>query len=196
MWLEKLPFLGLAAAFAVLAVNAKASVGTLTSLAQHGPLARLVQACYGVVFYLVKTVVPTGLSPIYEIRLPLRLGEPRFVASVVVVVLLAAGTLLLWRRRRAVSLAAFAYVLLLSPVLGFGQAGNQLAADRYATQAAIPLALLAAAGLAVWLRAAPRRAGGAIVGDRRGRRPGGAGGALDPSGAGSGTTRDRSGNTR
>jgi protein O-mannosyl-transferase len=156
VWFEKLPFLGLAAVFSVLAVNAKASVGTLTSLAQHGPLARLVQACYGVVFYLVKTVVPTGLSPIYEIRLPLRLGEPRFVASVVVVVLLAAGTLLLWRRRHAVSLAAFAYVLLLLPVLGFGQAGNQLAADRYATQAAIPLSLLAAAGLAVWLRAAPR----------------------------------------
>lgn len=156
VWLEKLPFLALAGAFAVVAVNAKAGFGTMASFAQHGPLARLVQACYGVVFYLVKTVVPIGLSPIYEIRLPLPLGEPRFVASVAAAVLLAIAIVLLWRRRPGVALAACVYVLLLLPVLGFGQAGNQIAADRYATQAAIPVALLAGAGLAILLRGAPR----------------------------------------
>ncbi|HOX24396.1 MAG TPA: tetratricopeptide repeat protein [Candidatus Krumholzibacteria bacterium] len=154
VWLEKVPFAVLAAGFSVLAVEAKASVGSLTPLAWHGPLDRVVQACYGLVFYLRKTLLPLGLSPIYEIRLPLQAVQARFLFSIAAVVLLVG---LVWIQRRrwpAVAAVAAAYALLLVPVLGFGQAGNQLAADRYATLAAIPVALGCGAGVAVLLRRA------------------------------------------
>lgn len=155
VWLEKLPYVVLAAVFALVATLAKASAASLTPLAWHGPLARLVQACYGLVFYLRKTVIPAKLSPIYELRLPLDVFEPRFIASIVVLAALVAAVLVFGRRRPVLVTAAIAYVLLLVPILGFGQAGKQIAADRYATLASIAIALLLGAWLLSLLRAAP-----------------------------------------
>jgi Flp pilus assembly protein TadD len=166
IWLEKLPYVVLAAGCTALALAAKSSSGSMMPLAWHGPLARLAQACYGLVFYPAKTVLPLGLSPIYELRLPLHPTAPRFLLSFAAVAGLVVAVVLLRKRLPHLAVTAAVYALLLAPVLGFGQAGNQLAADRYATLAAIPLALLAGAGLATWLRSASpsgRRAVAAVA---------------------------------
>jgi protein O-mannosyl-transferase len=158
--LEKTPFVLLAAGAAMIAPLAKATVGATVQLAWHGPVERLAQACYGLVFYIWKTLIPLGLSPIYELRMPIDVHAPRYVVSFLLV-LLGMGLLisLLWRHRATgLVCAASAYVILTLPVLGFVQSGNQEVADRYCYLASLPLTVLAAAGaLRVWrARQAPR----------------------------------------
>src|SRR5579862_5778987 len=143
--LEKLPFLLLALSAAVLVLRSK-NPDTVT-LAQHGVLARVAQALYGLCFYLWKTLVPVRLSPLYQLHMPLQPAAPAFLISAVLV--LALTTMLIrLRRRQAWALAAWAwYVVMVLPLLGFGQAGPQLVADRYTYLACLPVAVLAAAGV-------------------------------------------------
>ncbi len=159
-WLEKMPFFAGAGVFAIVAAVAKAGAGSTLEFERHGLLDRLVQACFGAAFYLWKTLVPVNLSPIYELHLPMNLAEPRFVAGGLVVSTLLVALIVLRRRAPAPATALAAYALLLAPVLGFGQAGNQLAADRYSYLPSIPLAILVALGLGhTWRHAARKRPG-------------------------------------
>lgn len=126
-------------------------------LSQHGIAARLVQACYGLVFYARQTLWPVGLSPLYELRAPLDPLEARFVVAVILVI---AAAVLIWRERARqpwlIAAAAF-YGVCLSPVLGLNQCGLQIVADRYSYMACLPLAWIAGAALSAGLRRASRR---------------------------------------
>lgn len=165
--LEKVPYALLAGAVIVVAPLAKGSAGSTMSFDVHGPAARAGQACYGLVFYLWKSVIPTGLSPIYELRLPLRIADPKYVVSIGLVAAAALLAALLFRsKRRAVPVALLAYGLLLFPVLGFLQSGNQEVADRYAYLPLVPLHVLLAALFHRIFRGdrrGARAAGGAVV---------------------------------
>jgi tetratricopeptide (TPR) repeat protein len=145
--LEKVPYAVLALTAALAAFAAQRSVEEMRTLAEHGPLARIAQAAYGLCFYVVKTLVPVALSPAYLLRPPLDPTEPRYVVS-----LLVAGgitlAVLAARRRAPWALAAWAsYVVIVAPVLGFAQTGPQLVADRYTYLACLPFSLLLAAAL-------------------------------------------------
>ena len=65
---EKIPFVIIAGAAMVLAARAQLEVGEMRTLGQYGVTARVMQAAYGLVFYLWKTVLPTHLSPLYLLR--------------------------------------------------------------------------------------------------------------------------------
>ncbi len=145
--LEKLPFLLFAIPVAIVAPLAARAASATAALEQHGVLARSLQACYGLAFYLWKTILPRGLSPIYELRLPIDLLAPRYIASAGIVLLAIVGLILLRRRQPAIVVALLCYALLLAPVSGFGQVGNQEAADRYSYLPAVALSGLIAAGL-------------------------------------------------
>ncbi len=112
---------------------------------QHDLLARLAQSAYALVFYVWKSVWPSGLLPLYELRPPLNPAEPRFVLAAVVV---AAAAFLVWRERRSrpwLAASGLWYAVLLAPVSGLFQFGPQLVADRYSYIAALPLAVLSGA---------------------------------------------------
>jgi tetratricopeptide (TPR) repeat protein len=147
VWLEKVPFALLAAAAGVAALRAQAAAGALSSVESLDPVQRVVLAGYGLVFYLVKTVAPMDLSPLYILRrsfdpLTLRFLLPTFLAVGVTVLLV------IRRRRWPAVLAAWAgYVVIVSPVLGLTQAGAQLAADRYTYLASLPIVVLLAGRL-------------------------------------------------
>jgi len=164
VWLEKLPFAALAAAAAIVAPYAKAAAGSTVELARHGLIERYAQACHAFLFYLWKTLLPVGLSPIYELRLPLDATEPKYLAAMLIAPL---GLLALaWsaRKRPAPAAAIAAFLILLLPVLGVVQSGNQYAADRYTYLPAMALAVLAAGGLpAAWQAGRPRAAGAAAA---------------------------------
>lgn len=146
--LEKAVLLLPAVGVAVAAIAAQAAAGALGSLQTHGLLPRLVQACYGLVFYVGKTLVPLGLSPIYELKLPLDVFATRYVAAVGLVVASMIG--LAWlvhaRRGRGVVVAAGAYALVILPVSGLFQSGMQEIADRYSYLPNVVLAILLAGG--------------------------------------------------
>ena len=143
---EKIPFVVVAVAAATLALLAQ-NVEALRPLSQHGVMARVAQAGYGLCFYVWRTVVPVGLSPLYLLEMPLDPTEPRYVAAMVLVVATAV-TLFVVRRRVPWLVAAVAcYAIIVSPVLGFAQSGQQKVADRYTYLACLPFAVLVAAAV-------------------------------------------------
>ncbi|OGQ77584.1 MAG: hypothetical protein A3F90_06395 [Deltaproteobacteria bacterium RIFCSPLOWO2_12_FULL_60_19] len=156
VWLEKLPLLIPAALFGAAAILAQREAGALSSVEKYGFLARASQAFYGLAFYPLKTVLPLGLSPLYEM--------PRYFWSLTwsfilsgIVVTAASLILYLARRRWPAGLACWVcYGVILSPVLGIFQAGPQLVADRYSYLSCLGWAVLAGAGLLqcwrLWLR--------------------------------------------
>ena len=143
---EKIPFVVVAVAAATLALLAQ-NVEALRPLSQHGVMARVAQAGYGLCFYVWRTVVPVGLSPLYLLEMPLDPTEPRYVAAMVLVVATAV-TLFVVRRRVPWLVAGVAcYAIIVSPVLGFAQSGQQKVADRYTYLACLPFAVLVAAAV-------------------------------------------------
>ena len=133
----------------------------MRTLAQWGPLERLLQAAYGLVFYIDRTLAPRNLAVLYELPAHLDTREPRWLVAAALVLAAAAAMLVMWRRRTGLVVAVACYVVIVSPVLGLFQSGVQLVADRYAHLATIPLFVLAAAGAAMLLR---RRGSRAIAG--------------------------------
>ncbi len=158
---EKLPYLALSAGGAALAWRAQ--------ILDHGmqvhaawPV-RLANAAFGFWFYATKTLLPVGLSPLYEAPERLDPLEGRFVVSAVGVVLVT-GVAWLGRRRWPGVLAAWgAYLVMLAPVSGLIPLGQALAADRYSYLPCLPFALLAGGALAGLLAREGRRARLAVV---------------------------------
>src|SRR5437867_2718999 len=66
VYVEKIPFVLLAAAASTIAVMAQLSISAAVSLARLSVPGRLAISAYGVSFYLWKLVVPVNLSPLYE----------------------------------------------------------------------------------------------------------------------------------
>ncbi len=128
VWLEKVPFLILASAAAFVALLAQYEAGALESMERYGTLVRMAQASFGLVFYLWKTVVPLGLSPLYEISPELNPWEWQFLVSGVLVVGISLALFLLRRRWPAALAVWVCYVAIVAPVLGVAQSGNQLVA--------------------------------------------------------------------
>jgi tetratricopeptide (TPR) repeat protein len=150
LWKEKLPYLLIAAPLAALAAYAQAQSGAAQPLDVYGPGRRVSQALFAAVFYVRKTVWPSGLAPLYEIAPETGPFAPVFIVSAA---LAAAITVAAVRARR--SAPAFShgwaqYLLLLAPVAGLFQAGPQIAADRYSY---LPLLALGAVVAGAALRA-------------------------------------------
>jgi tetratricopeptide (TPR) repeat protein len=152
--IEKLPFILLAAAtgaVAVVAMQTSAVSGVLVSARDLDLAGRAAVSAYGLAFYLWKTVAPIGLSPIYELRLPVEILEGRFLASGAVVLLLTVAAVSLRRQWPALLAVWVTYVATLLPVLGIVQNGPQIAADRYSYLACVGWLILAGAALsACW----------------------------------------------
>ena len=149
---EKIPFLALAAAAAVVAIAAVRHGATLALMSELGVVARLSVASFALAFYLWKMVVPVNLSALYERPDTFPWWDPPFALSGLVVVTITLMALGLRRRWPAVAAVWASYILMLLPVSGIVQNGLQLAADRYTYLLCLGWALLAAAGLgAAWL---------------------------------------------
>lgn len=154
--IEKVCFAVPALAAALVAPWAQIEAGAAMALEHHGPFARFAQACYGLVYYLFKTIVPVRLSPFYALELPLPAQSPKYVAAMVLVC--AAGlAIIIFHRRRSAIAVVLCYATLLSPVLGFAQAGRQEVADRYSYLPMVGWMVLLGGVLALYLSKSTRR---------------------------------------
>jgi tetratricopeptide (TPR) repeat protein len=134
------------APFALIGVVAGlGSVAALPLGTQLSGGGKLAVAAYGVVFYLWKTLIPIGLSPLYQLPPHLNAAAPTFIASALAVVALAIAAWLIHRKRPGLVVALAIWFVITLPLLGAVQNGNQIAADRYTYHAAPALALLAGA---------------------------------------------------
>src|SRR5713226_9608110 len=153
VYVEKIPFVLLAAAASAIAVMAQLSVHVAASLDHLSTLARLAISAYGVSFYLWKMVVPLNLSPLYELPPTVNPWAAPFILSYGLVLAITAIVLAFRRRVPGLPAAWVAYIVVLVPVLGLFQSGPQIAADRYTYLAGLGWALLAGAGLlSAWRR--------------------------------------------
>ncbi len=131
--LEKLPFLALAAASAVLTWRAQQAGGAVGELAALPLLERLGTAGGGLLFYLRASAWPAGLAAFYPH--PVLLGHGVLVSGLLGAVVLGLGCALAWRARRGAPafLVGWLWFLgMLVPVIGLVQVGDQGWADRYA----------------------------------------------------------------
>ena len=162
IYIEKLWFLIPALGAAGTALAAKYQYGAMATVQEAGLQARIAQSFCGMFFYLWKTLIPTDLSPLYELPLGLTLLHIEVLVSVFIVLAISAA-LWAWRHRLPAAIAAWAaYIVLLAPVLGIFQSGPQWAADRYSYLACLGFALLAGGGFLslCWLRQYDRISGG------------------------------------
>lgn len=164
VFLEKIPFLAIALVFAGVASRGQAGMGALVPLSMHPVTGRIAVAAYGFLFYLIKTLVPIHLVPMYELHLPVRLAEPRFLLSIVGTIAVVVAVVTVRKRTPGIVAAAVCYAILFSPTSGIIQNGRQLVHDRYGYLSCVAWGIVVAGGL-LWLaeRARADSSRGAIL---------------------------------
>src|SRR5438128_5632625 len=116
VYVEKIPFVLLAAVASAVALMAQLSHDTMVPVVQLSGLGRLAVSMYGVSFYLWKTVAPVNLSPLYELPPTVNPWAPPFLLSSDLVLAITAIVLAFRRRVPGLPAAWVAYTVALSPV--------------------------------------------------------------------------------
>ena len=155
IYASMIPFAALGIATVALTFTA---LQRMTQLPVGGKIAA---SAFSLAFYIWKTVLPTGLSPLYPMPPSVDPVGARYLVAYAAVVGLAVAAWLARRRWPGVTTAIVVFVIVVFPMLGFHQNGPQIAADRYTYHPAPALAILAAAALFTWQ---PMRRGLAISG--------------------------------
>jgi Tfp pilus assembly protein PilF len=163
VWWEKMPFAGLSLVFVSLAIAGRVPEGDLAAVPDRGIAARFAQACYAIMFYPLKTVLPWNLTAYYPVPERLVWYELPFVASILATLAVSVGLFLLRRRVPGLLAAWLSYLVILAPNLGLVRSGAQIAADRYSYIALMPLVVAVAAALGpIRPVGRPARAGTAV----------------------------------
>src|SRR5438093_6080429 len=144
--LEKLPFVAVAVAGAAVSYWAVAHHGYFTPGTKYPLPSRLAVAFYSMVFYVSKTVLPTDLSPLYELPVRVDPSAPEFLLSAVATMLLSVTLVALPARWPAGPRAYARSAIMLAPVGGLVHAGFQLARDRYSYLSCLGFAVLVGGG--------------------------------------------------
>jgi hypothetical protein len=153
-WREKVPFFVLGVTAAITAVWAVGRSAGFTATSVYGVPQRVAMAAYSLGFYVWKTVLPVGLTPLHELPAHIDPLGPSFVGSLGGVVVVSVLAILLRRRLPHLSAGWAAYVVLVLPTSGLTHAGLQLVYDRYSYFPALVWGVLlgggAAAAMAAW----------------------------------------------
>ena len=150
VWVEKSPYLLLGLAGASMALYAQAANRVPTPFEDLPLPGRVSIMLWSLWFYVWKTLIPLGLSPLYEAPLQVNPLDPRFLGSGIAVGVITAGLLMLHRRWPAGLAVWIYYGVTLAPVSGLAHGGPQLTADRYSYLSCLGWALLVGAGV-VWV---------------------------------------------
>jgi protein O-mannosyl-transferase len=151
LW-EKLPFVALAGVFALIAIFAQQNTGALRPVQEYFVSYRLGQAFYAICFYLWKSLIPLGLSPLYELPFDFDPWMPLFFICAVVAVTVTIALYRLRNRWPAPFAAWVYYIVVLAPVVGLAQSGPQLVADRYSYLSCLSWPLLLGGGFGrLWI---------------------------------------------
>ena len=154
VWLEKIPFAVLGIAGAAVTYYAQNANSFITPLERYPMSARPAMVFYSLWFYFEKTMLPMGLSPLYELPVRVSLLDRQFLLPALGVIAITA-TVVLLRRRWPAGIATWAYyAIALGPVIGIVHSGHQLTNDRYSYLPCIGFALIVGAAAGAIVRAA------------------------------------------
>lgn len=131
--------------FGILAMYAQQTEGAVRPDSPFLFPDNLLVAAHGIIFYLVKTIIPSGLSAFYPYPEPSRVFPWYFYVAVLLVI--AITILLFWKRKQYAvwTVAWLGYVLILLPVSQLLPVGSAMAADRYFYLSSIGVCLAAGA---------------------------------------------------
>src|ERR1041384_3020552 len=115
----------------------------MVTVSKYGIARRAATASYGFVFYFWKTLLPTKLSPLYEIPVDFNPAHWIYFACALAVTALTLALIFLRKAWPAALAAWLAYFAMLLPVSGIAQSGPQLVAARYSYLPCLAFALLA-----------------------------------------------------
>ena len=150
---EKIPFLLLCLGTVVANLvatweYAEAFISVSTSI-------RIMNAFYGVVFYLRQTVFPSNLVPFYKMNVDLNYFGPQFVVSALLVLVVTG--IVIWRalnKDRLWAAVWFYYLIILAPTMGLIMSQHHAIANRYTYLSTLSFWFLIALGISrVWDRA-------------------------------------------
>src|SRR5437016_5956927 len=113
VYVEKIPFVLLAAAASAVALMAQLSHRAMIPVTHLSAPGRLAVSAYGLSFYLWKTVVPLNLSPLYELPRTMNPWAMPFILSYGLVLAITAIALALRRRVPGLVAAWLAYIVVL-----------------------------------------------------------------------------------
>jgi hypothetical protein len=145
--LEKLPYLPMILLGSFVAISTFARDGALASLSSVSLLDRVTMMSYGASFYIWKTALPFGLSPLYELPQTISPLAPRFLLAHLSTLGLTVFFVALRRRWPAGLAAWLVYLCILAPVSGAMHNGRHLVADRNTYLACLPWALIVGGAL-------------------------------------------------
>jgi tetratricopeptide (TPR) repeat protein len=142
---EKLPFLALSAAAAIVTYLAQQGSGAVKTLNAVPLELRTGNALVSYAVYILKTIWPTRLAVFYPYAS--RLAAWQVAIAAVCVVAVSALVLRFWRGRPYLAVGWLWYLVTLAPVIGLVQVGAQARADRYMYVPMVGLSILLAWGL-------------------------------------------------
>lgn len=128
--IEKIPFILFSVAAGVLSFLAKLKRAGIPDLIQHSIFDRFAQSAYGLCFYIWKTIVPTGLYPLYRLENNFNPFELKYILSIFTIVAIIAVLIITRKRSKCIIVGLGCFAVIVSPLLGIVQAGPQIAADR------------------------------------------------------------------
>jgi Flp pilus assembly protein TadD len=166
VWLEKVPFAALSLLFMKIAIAARSDPEGLGSVQTNAigsalaPARQTAQACYGIWFYLVKTVFPTDIRALYLVPDRVIWFESPFLWCILGTIALTAGLFIMRRRWPGVLAVWMIYLVALAPNLGIVKLGDNIAADRYSFVPMVAGVILLAGALSrLWQTNLPEHRG-------------------------------------
>ena len=146
--LEKVPFVMTSLLFMGLAIAAKPQ--SEFPLEHYDASEGVAEACYGIWFYIEKTVLPLDLIAFYPVPKDLNWLAFPFNLCIVATLAISVGLFLLRRRWPGLLAAWLCYLVILAPNSGFIRISDQIATDRYSYMSMLGSVMVAAAGFC-WL---------------------------------------------
>lgn len=141
---EKLPFFALSATVAVITYNVQQASGAVKALSRLSPGLRVENALVSYVWYVAKTVWPSGLAVFYPF--PLQLPAWQVLAAAATLAAITVLALRGVRTRPYLTVGWLWFLGTLVPVIGLVQVGPQAHADRYMYVPLVGLGIMLAWG--------------------------------------------------
>jgi protein O-mannosyl-transferase len=138
---QKGPFIIMSALFALVGIYAAHTSGAMVSWEKLTLMDRILQASYGFNMYLLHTLYPSNLSPLYLLG-KTNFYDIKFYAHFLILITIFMSTFLIRYKYHWPLYYFLIYLVIIFPVLGFSQSGPQIMADRYTYIALMPFSFV------------------------------------------------------
>jgi tetratricopeptide (TPR) repeat protein len=128
---EKIPFFVVAILFAALTILTQKSPGPITEYSSLSAITRFCTPFFGIVFYLVKTIVPFHLSALYPFSARLDGSLNLLPKASFFIIIGIAGVIYHYRRSRKLVFCSLFFLITLLPMLQIIRVGDAMVAERY-----------------------------------------------------------------